>query len=507
MSYQPAEPPNVPQQPYPGGFPQQYPQQGPPPGGYAPPQGPPQGPPPGGFAPPPYVSPASPQPPQRKKGKIVGFVILGICVVLALGVGSLFLIGPNKVPVRGAGMGTLPVYAKLNQALKNKDENAYLAPFQGDALKADQRKLFRNLMKMPFKVARYEKSATQAGAADTVQGVSFVHQIENIDVAPVYEEYQFTFGPDSTGHAVITGVEGASHPFPETASTFYPAPWDVYDDMTVWKGGRVLVISDKSHAADTQRFAPYISKAADDDVAAWDRSGADKSTLSTGALVVLEPKREVYSQFYRKGEKSDSLEAGVNLPLSRFGAQDEENTLQFGGSRIVMDSSLSRFTEPDWKSGVRQIGRHEIAHAMVAPYNSARGELPINVDSWISEGFAGYMESRDNPAVASADNEQTLKGSKLGFGDSPESEAESFYAKDANERHRNYVLARLAIRYMAEKYGEKKTFEFVTSMYRKPGYGTERGYYAQKMNTDRRTFMEDWRAYVRKTVPGVSGDG
>ncbi|WP_039632255.1 hypothetical protein [Streptomyces sp. 769] len=451
------------------------------------------------------MHPASPQPPRRKTGKTVGLVVLGICVVLALGVGALFLLGGKKTPVKGL-QGTNPVYASLTEALKNKDENAYLASFQGDELKAQQRKVFRNLVKMPFTVARYEKTSWQAGAADTVQGVSFVHQIKNVDVAPVYEEYQFTFGANAAGHRVITDVQGASHPFPETSSTFYPAPWDVYDDMTVWKGGRVVVISDKSHAADTQRFAPYISQAADDDVTAWNRSGADKSALSEGALVVLEPKREVYSQFYRQGAKNDSLEAGVNLSLSKFGAKYED-TLQFGGSRIVMDSSLSRFTEPDWKSGVREIGRHEIAHAMVAPYNSARGALPVEVDSWISEGFAGYMESRDNPAAAKTDTERTLKGSKLVFGETPEDDANAFYAKDANERHRNYVLARLAIKYMAEKYGEKTTFEFVTSMYRDPSYSTERGFYTQRMNTDRRTFMEDWRAFVRKTVPGVGGEG
>ncbi|MEU9503148.1 hypothetical protein [Streptomyces sp. NPDC048196] len=482
MSYQPTGQPNVPFQPPPGGFPQQ----GPPLSGYAPQP----------FAPPP--------PPKRNTGKIVGFIALGICFLLLGGGGAVFLFSSKgSTPIKGVSP-TQPVYEALNKALANKDEDAFLKPFQGDALKTQQRKVFRNLVKVPFKTARFERVARTAGGE--VEGVSFVHQIKGVDVAPVYEEYAFTFTKDAAGAQVVTDVKGADHPFPDTSGAFYPAPWDVYDDMAVEQLGRVVVISDKAHAADTQRFTPYIAKAADDDVAAWDRSSAGESMVSKGALVVLEPKRDVYSRFYREGEENDALEAGANLVLPRHGADSEDKT-QFGGSRIVMDSSLSRFTSRDWRRGVKQISRHEIGHAMVAPYNSARGALPVEVDTWVSEGFAGYMESRDNPAQTQADNRSTLQGYLMDYATTPESDRDSFYAQDANERHQNYVLARLAIRYMAEKYGEKGTFNFVTAEYRDPGYHSQKAHFQQYLGVDRSTFMEKWRAFVRKEVPGVRGEG
>ncbi|MEU5015262.1 hypothetical protein AB0G35_34335 [Streptomyces sp. NPDC021749] len=434
----------------------------------------------------------------------MGFIALGICLLLLAGGGAIFLLsGKGSTPVKGVSP-TQPVYDSLNKALADKDENAFLAPFQGDALKAQQRKLFRNLMKVPFREARFERVARTSGGE--VEGVSFVHQIKKVDIAPVYEEYAFTFGKNSAGGQVVTDVKGADDPFPETSGTFYPAPWDVYDDMAVEQLGRVVVISDQAHAADTQRFTPYIAKAADDDVAAWERSHAGESMLSKGALVVLEPKRDVYSKLYREGQESDALEAGANLVLPRHGV-DSEDKAQFGGSRIVMDSSLSRFTARDWQNGVKQISRHEVAHAMVAPYNSARGSLPIEVDSWVSEGFAGYMESRDHPAETQADDRRTLKGYLIDYATTPESDRELFYAQDANERHQNYVLSRLAIRYMAKKYGEKSTFNFITAEYRDPGYRNQKAHFQQHLGVDRATFMENWRAYVRKEVPGVRGDG
>ncbi|GAU70028.1 hypothetical protein SSP35_16_00230 [Streptomyces sp. NBRC 110611] len=61
----------------------------------------------------------------------------------------------------------------------------------------------------------------------------------------------------------------------------------------------MLVVSNKKHRKDTERFTPYISRAADDDVEAWEKSGADTSRTSKGALTVLEPDRTVYEKFHR----------------------------------------------------------------------------------------------------------------------------------------------------------------------------------------------------------------
>ncbi|ARF55005.1 hypothetical protein B1H19_13015 [Streptomyces gilvosporeus] len=394
-------------------------------------------------------------------------------------------------------MSTKAVYDSMTKAIKEKDEKSYLASFEGEQLKAQQRKLFRNLIKVPFQVARFEEYPQGHGSGHMV--VAFVHQIKGVDAAPVAEQYVFTFKESPGAHQVITDVKGSAEPYTGTHGTNFPAPWDVYNDMTVVQKGRVVVISDKQHAADTERFAPYISQAADDDVAAWNHSGANTSQASKGALIVLESKRKVYSQLYRAGNKNDSLEAGVNMAAEKF-TPAGRNEMEAGGSRIVMDSSESRFTSPAWRSGVKEISRHEIAHALVAFYDheSRFAQIP----SWVSEGFAGYMESRDDSAASKTEAARTLKGYKFDPSVYPVSDAETFYAKTGRERAANYTLARLAIEYMAKKYGENHAFEFVTAEYNDPN--NQDAAFQKYLGVDYRTFMAGWQKYVRTEVPGMA---
>ncbi|MGD3108008.1 hypothetical protein [Streptomyces sp. YGL11-2] len=403
----------------------------------------------------------------------------------------------DTTPGEEYAMSTKAVYESMDKALKAKDEKAYLASFEGEQLKAQQQKLFRNLIKVPFQVARFEEYPQGHGSGQVP--VAFVHQIKGVDAAPVAEQYTFTFKMGPGNRQVVTGVKGAEEPYVGTHGAYYPAPWDVYDDMAVVQKGRVVLISDKQHAADTERFAPYISQAADDDVAAWNRSGADTSQVSKGALVVLEPNRQMYSQFYRAGAKNDSLDAGVTVSVEKF-SNAGRSEVEYGGSRIVMDSSLSRFTSPAWKDGVKEIGRHEIAHAMVAVYNHASG--PVHIDTWVAEGFAAYMESRDDPAAAKTQAARTLKGYKFNPSVYPAKDDGEFYAKTLPERAANYTLAQLAIEYMAKKYGEKNAFQFVTAAYTAP-LKTE-GSFQQYLGVDYRTFMEGWQQYVRTVVPGMA---
>ncbi|WP_438485580.1 hypothetical protein [Streptomyces sp. S186] len=477
MSYQPADRQNVPYQPYQGGYPQQ---------------------PAGGFVPPPGPPPA----PRRKTGKIIGFSVLGVFLLIVIGIGSIFVKNTlnrhDVTPEEDYAMSTKRVCDLMTKAIQSKDEKAYLASFEGDQLKTQQQKLFRNLIKVPFQVVRFEGYPHGSQDGGEVP-VALVHQIKGVDTAPVAEQYVFTFKMDPSHHQVVTDVKGSAEPYPGTHGTFYPAPWDVYNDMTVVQKGRVVLISDKQHAADTGRFAPYISQAADDDVAAWNRSGADSSKTAKGALIVLEPNRKVYTQFYRAGAKNDSLEAGANMPIEKFTFGVGSKSNEAGGSRIVMDSSLRRFTSPAWKEGVKEISRHEIAHAMVAVYDEARAF--VDVDSWVSEGFAGYMESRDNPAAAKAEAARTLKGYKFNPSVYPVDDAETFYAKNARERSANYTLGRLAIEYMAKKYGEKNAFEFVIAEYVAPTKSEES--FQKHLGVDRQTFMEGWQKYVSTEVPGM----
>ncbi|MET9296839.1 hypothetical protein [Streptomyces sp. NPDC003077] len=427
--------------------------------------------------------------------------MLGICLVLVAGVGVIFgrniLTSHDTTPAEAYDWSRDKVYDTLAKGLKDKDEAEFLRPFEGEQAKDRAQKLYRNLVKVPFKQARFEDLA--AGGQGGMP-VAFVHQIEGIDVAPVYEQYTFTFAQKPSHEQYITGFEGATEPFQGLPGTFYPAPWDVYEDMTVVRQGRVLIVADRKHQEDTERFAPYISRAADEDVQAWERSGADQTQVSKGAVIVLEPEREVYEKFYRGPDDHDSLEAGANMALPKHQAKYEDK-VQYGGSRIVMDSSLSRFTSPSWREGVAEISRHEIGHAMVAPYNSARGALPVYPDAWVSEGFAGYMEARADPKKARRDALWSLRGHPFGSWYRPQDDVEAFYDKDAKERHANYVFSRLTFQYMARKYGEEATFGFVAAEYADPV--KQREHFRKYLGVSRSDFWDAWYRFVLSEIPGM----
>jgi hypothetical protein len=382
----------------------------------------------------------------------------------------------------------------LNRAIKEKDEDAFLAPFTGEA-KEKQRKLFRNLIKIPFSVARFETPHNGGSTVGGRQFILFVHQIQGIDVAPVYEQYVWDLhfeGSEKKVPWTVSEVGISKESDRQLPGTFAPAPWDIYEDMTVVKQDSVLVVSDKSHTQDARRYAPYIARAAADNVAAWEESGPG-DLPTKGAMVILEPDRRAYNTLFLGREENDSLEAGYALALPSIRSVRSKDMMRDGGARVVIDSSSSRFTSAQWQAGVTDISRHEIAHAMT---DALAGTQPAE---WIAEGFAEYMASRDRPDAAQSDAVRSLNGYPF-TGLQPGSQ-DDFYADNARDRHANYVLSHLAIRYMAEKYGEEKMFRFVVAAYGDPG--KTRDSFQTILGVERRDFWDQWASWVRSQVPGI----
>jgi hypothetical protein len=195
-------------------------QQPPPGGGYYPPAAPPPPSPPVGGPPvipgPPHPfygnQPPTPPGPQKSGGTLKR-VVIGVAVLALLAVGGVVYgivhtaRGGSTVPVAGVGDGGVSITpddlkSMLDEhakALRDGDADAYLHPFVGDDLKAQQRRLFDNLRKVPFSKVAYEVTAS-AGRGNDSYGkgasldvdVAFVHQIKNMDVAPVTEWYSWT---------------------------------------------------------------------------------------------------------------------------------------------------------------------------------------------------------------------------------------------------------------------------------------------------------------------------
>ncbi|MGD6742827.1 hypothetical protein ACOKM3_13395 [Streptomyces sp. BH106] len=449
----------------------------------------------------------------------------GGIAVLALGLmvfGIVRAVSDDKLPVAGkGGEATAITQAEMSNLLKQHskaltggDKGTYLAPFDGgsSALKTKQASLFANLRKVPFAVSEYQflnidgRAVDHYGAgASASVDVAFVHQVKGADATPVAEWYRWTVEKKTEDSDLkVTAVGPAT---PKLAGfgkmTNYPAPWDAYDSMAVTAKPHTVILSDASQAADARRYAPYIEKAAKDNLERWQAHGPKDGRTMPGFVVTLEKNRKVYKNMYRAGtgdEDDESIsEAGVSvqMPAVPAGGSKAKVDVQNGGARIVMDTAESRFTRPDYASGVLEISHHELAHTLVEPLTGPDGQAQL----WVVEGFAEYMAMR-NDSAAAAREVRTLKayygGRFVDPFDGKLPTSENFHSTIDEENSAHYTLGWLGIRFIAEKYGEDKALTFVAEQYKNPKGMDAQLTKATGMGTDE--FQDAWADYVRKQI-------
>ncbi|MFJ5234254.1 hypothetical protein ACIQBJ_30665 [Kitasatospora sp. NPDC088391] len=436
---------------------------------------------------------------------------LGVALVLLLGaaVGGVALLHANrKRPPVVSGLSAesgkwQKVADGLTQALAAKDEEAFLKPFAAGPTKEKQRLVFRNLLKIPWETARW---STPIAPIDGQLRVDFVHQVKGVDNLPIREQYGWQVLPADSGTEVVTEVSGVKDSRgKDDGFGYYPAPWDLYDDLSVQVRDHLVAMSDKGQAAELNRDVDILARAAKDDLAAWQKSGpaptADRRAAS-GFFVVLEKNRDVYNKLYKgDGKLNDSLEAGVNMPMQAADSTKAgPDGILIGGSRIVMDTTGSRFTSSQWQDGVTDIGRHEMAHAIVAPLMAARGNFDGtgNPRDWVSEGFAEYMALRGKDSLARDEMAADLKD--VPFNGQLPGEGPEFYSSDGDRRSANYTLAGDAMRFMASKYGDAKVCAFVAAQYTQPKEYEQQ--IADATGQSLTQFQSAWAAHVRSAVPG-----
>ncbi|BAJ28682.1 MULTISPECIES: hypothetical protein [Kitasatospora] len=487
------QPPYQPRPPYPQG---PYPQQPQP----FPPAFPVQQQPPYGMPPP---------APRRKGGVGRTLACLGVVLVLVLGlaVGGVVLlhVSRQRPPVQGLSSGLEgweKVTKGLTDALAAKDEEAFLRPFAAGPTKEKQRLVFRNLVKIPWETARWEALLPLDGQLR----VDFVHQVKGVDNFPIAEQYGWKVLAPDAGTEVVTEVGGVKDSQGKNSGFgYYPAPWDLYDELAVQVRDHLVVMADKGQSAELNRDVEILARAAKEDLAAWQKYGPPPSGERRGAggfFVVLERKRDVYNKLYKgDGKLNDSLEAGVNMPIwAADSSKANPGDLLIGGSRIVMDTAGSRFTSDQWQDGVTDIGRHEMAHAIVAPLLATAGNFDGtgSPHDWVAEGFAEYMALRGKDSLARDELAAYLKG--VPFDGRLPGDDGSFYSASGDQRSANYTLAGDALRFMASKYGDAKVCEFVAAQYARPQEYEQQITAATGQSLAQ--FQAAWAAHVRSAVPG-----
>ncbi|MCF2533740.1 hypothetical protein [Yinghuangia soli] len=387
--------------------------------------------------------------------------------------------------------------AAQTDALARKDLAAFLAPYAADRpeLIAERTRLFGNLLKIPFTVAEYRLQSATPDAAQSAGNrrtssvtVVFSHQVTGVDTAPIGETYHWTVTRAEPGAPLqITKADGGSDT--GRGNSTYPAPWDS-DELVVVQKPHVLLLAARRHQAKAATWAARAETAATRNLAAW------KSPEKTPQrfLVYLTPDRASFEKV-RGGDSVTTNAIGVCLSLPADPSVRTADTPDFAGSRIYVDSTSDDITDGAADDAVA-IFRHEMGHAMVAPFqrrSSAAGAAP---PLWVAEGFAGYLEwsdrSLDRWYVPPA--RELVRSGK--FDGKLPTDAQ-IYAADAKTSASGYYFAMLAIRYIADKYGAAKAYEFVLAVYRAPQPEAVDAALKAVTGLDRTAFESKWAQYVK----------
>ncbi|WP_328438216.1 hypothetical protein OHA71_15595 [Streptomyces sp. NBC_00444] len=468
----------------------------------------------GWYAPP-------PPPPDNSGGgkglKRVVIALLALAFVAVLAVGGLALYdaaGGGSLPgAQDGGDGEQQILSSdeiatlLNgrtNSLKSGDEDEFLKPFVG-AAKDEQRKIFKNLRKVPFAESKYmvfnqtgDGSDEWGSGAKLALDVAFVHQIKGVDVRPVSEWYRWTVEKESeSAEPRISEVGGSPGASGLANAVYYPAPWDLYDDMYVKRQAHTITISAKKNIADANRFAPIVEESAKNDLELWGSNTSSVANTPEGFLVVLEPDRKMYAKLYNNDGSDLGWDAGESVPMPAFnaGSSGDTDQIEYGGARIKMDTSTSRFTSSAWRAGVGDISRHEIAHALIQPQDpGAYGDdEETSIQAWVVEGFAEYVSYRFDGTRGDEKVSQNLSGREFD-GELP---GQDFEAENGSISA-NYALSYLAMRFIAEKAGEPALFEFAVDHYRQPTNLNQQ--LQQAVGMSESEFQSAWAQYVRSNI-------
>ncbi|WP_157570876.1 hypothetical protein [Microtetraspora malaysiensis] len=392
-----------------------------------------------------------------------------------------------------------------SKALTAGDAAAFTSIFdkKNAALVRNQTRVLANLRKVPFSEMSYKALRRDGRAEDSfgrgvkfTQDVAFVHRFAGIDLRPVSEWYRWTIEKASAdAPLVVTKVTGASPPTTSSSGTsktvYYPGPWDIWPDITVVKAGGNVVLAQPQDAALAQRVAPAVAGAATANLAYWKRNGAPDAQVPAGFVVALVKGKAQLGNLFRKTKAN---EAGVSIGMPTW--QSLRDTVKIGGTRVVMDTTSTFFTDA---KGISEISKHELAHSLIAGLDSAEFSL-FGKANWIIEGFAEYVANRDRPIGQNARlaEGRAYVAGQLGqpFGGRlPDNLV--WDAKGMTSV--NYLMGHLAMRYIAERYGDQKLVAGVVAAYRANGDDSEAALF-KELGVSKTDFEQQWAAYVRRVL-------
>ncbi|MEV4619616.1 hypothetical protein AB0J74_13010 [Asanoa sp. NPDC049573] len=415
-------------------------------------------------------APVPPPPSRSRRGLWIALTAVGVVLVLLLAgsvVAMVTLLGRSSTDDAGSDeIATL--LAEHTGALAKRDLQAFLAPFDpaDEDLIARQTTLFQSLNKLPLAEARYEEFGATVSTEGTFDvRVSFVHRFDGADPAPVEELYEWRVtraGPDAP-LKVIAVKGGLPTDENRDMTTYYPAPWDRGRPIHVEKTPHTVVVADESLKAEARRYARLAERAATENLAAWRAGGVDAKVPQGFVISLVKGKKDLGSLY--RTTKDTPIESGVAIPIPPAGAIDGTAQQEVATSRVVIDvADKYHFGNGDDRK--LEIFRHELAHAIVAVLIK-RGPGATAFDGpekWVVEGFAEYFAHGRKPFTTSdrtAEARQILRSY-----DYQQDLPGNVSWKMEGRLSYNYWLGHSAMSYIADRYGEKKVYQFVAEHYR-----------------------------------------
>jgi hypothetical protein len=243
----------------------------------------------------------------------------------------------------------------------------------------------------------------------------------------------------------------------------------------------VLLLTADVDQSSAAKWADRAETAAKRDIELW----KGPAGTPTRFMVFAAPDDDTFARAYGGGRMPKGTVAFC-APTIKDGSTNHTVV----GSRITWDTDAKGTQTEEGQTGVM---KHEMGHAMVGVFGGPGADrAPL----WVVEGFAEYQEWVDRFGEYYMPSARDFVHSDKFTGKLP-TDAE-IYGEDAESNGINYHLSMTAIRFLVDKYGADKAYNFVVAVYRDPRELDSALQTATGL--DRGAFESKWAQWVKSHV-------
>lgn len=369
--------------------------------------------------------------------------------------------------------------AQRARAIRTGDRQAFLATVAADAgdFRAEQRRLFANLHRLPLADWRYEivsagsRAHPRAGRSSAnvwTPHLSVRYHLQDFDDEAITTKRRLTFALGPDGWRITDLADGTVRRI-----------WDLGRIRVVHRD-RILVLGIGTSASRLRSIAAQMELAVPVVSEVWGSGWSRRA-------VVLVPATQRQAQILSPDEGSLSQITAIATVVAGPHRVPPPGT----GDRVIVNpTNFSKLSA----LGRRVVLRHELTHVATRPYTDS--SMPM----WLIEGFADYVGYQDvglsEEAVARELGDAVRNGSPP-----RRLPTRADFAGTSKHLTRAYESAWLACELIAQRHGERR----LVRLYRTMGSAPQSAQDARQalrsvLGKTPEEFADAWRTYVRVTL-------